>query len=353
MSRFLSTVAKRTEPYVPGEQLNQPDIIKLNTNENPYPPSPKVLAAIQKALDDNSLQRYPSPTADPLRHAIADTYGLTKEQVFVGNGSDEVLAFSFMAFFEPGKTIKFPEISYSFYPVYSKIFNIPFEKVPLNEDFTLPMENFFQSDGGVILPNPNAPTSIYADLDVIEGILQQNRDQVVVIDEAYIDFAGPSAIKLIDRYDNLLVIQTTSKSRALAGLRVGFALGQPELIEGLTRIKDSFNSYTVDRLALAGATAAFQDHAYFSESTKKIIRTRERCVQSLIEMGFDVVPSDANFLFAKPANLDALVLYEQLKERGILVRHFDQEGINNYLRITIGTDEQMEVLVEALKQLIK
>ena len=353
MSRFLSTVAKRTEPYVPGEQLNQPDIIKLNTNENPYPPSPKVLAAIQKALDDNSLQRYPSPTADPLRHAIADTYGLTKEQVFVGNGSDEVLAFSFMAFFEPGKTIKFPEISYSFYPVYSKIFNIPFEKVPLNEDFTLPMENFFQSDGGVILPNPNAPTSIYADLDVIEGILQQNRDQVVVIDEAYIDFAGPSAIKLIDRYDNLLVIQTTSKSRALAGLRVGFALGQPELIEGLTRIKDSFNSYTVDRLALAGATAAFQDHAYFSESTKKIIRTRERCVQSLREMGFDVVPSDANFLFAKPANLDALVLYEQLKERGILVRHFDQEGINNYLRITIGTDEQMEVLVEALKQLIK
>lgn len=353
MSRFLSTVAKRTEPYVPGEQLNQPDIIKLNTNENPYPPSPKVLAAIQKALDDNSLQRYPSPTADPLRHAIADTYGLTKEQVFVGNGSDEVLAFSFMAFFEPGKTIKFPEISYSFYPVYSKIFNIPFEKVPLNEDFTLPMEKFFQSDGGVILPNPNAPTSIYADLDVIEGILQQNRDQVVVIDEAYIDFAGPSAIKLIDRYDNLLVIQTTSKSRALAGLRVGFALGQPELIEGLTRIKDSFNSYTVDRLALAGATAAFQDHAYFSESTKKIIRTRERCVQSLREMGFDVVPSDANFLFAKPANLDALVLYEQLKERGILVRHFDQEGINNYLRITIGTDEQMEVLVEALKQLIK
>ncbi|WP_342536007.1 histidinol-phosphate transaminase [Sporosarcina sp. FSL K6-3508] len=353
MSRFLSTVAKRTEPYVPGEQLNQPDIIKLNTNENPYPPSPKVLAAIQKALDDNSLQRYPSPTADPLRHTIADTYGLTKEQVFVGNGSDEVLAFSFMAFFEPRKTIKFPEISYSFYPVYSKIFNIPFEKVPLNEDFTLPMENFFQSDGGVILPNPNAPTSIYADLDVIEGILQQNRDQVVVIDEAYIDFAGPSAIKLIDRYDNLLVIQTTSKSRALAGLRVGFALGQPELIEGLTRIKDSFNSYTVDRLAMAGATAAFQDHAYFSESTKKIIRTRERCVQSLREMGFDVVPSDANFLFAKPANLDALVLYEQLKERGILVRHFDQEGINNYLRITIGTDEQMEVLVEALKQLIK
>ncbi|EGQ21786.1 histidinol-phosphate transaminase [Sporosarcina newyorkensis 2681] len=353
MSRFLSTVAKRTEPYVPGEQLNQPDIIKLNTNENPYPPSPKVLAAIQEALDDNSLQRYPSPTADPLRHAIADTYGLTKEQVFVGNGSDEVLAFSFMAFFEPGQTIKFPEISYSFYPVYSKIFDIPFEKVPLNEDFTLPIEQFSHSDGGVILPNPNAPTSIYADLDMIEEILQQNRDQVVIIDEAYIDFAGPSAITLIDRYDNLLVIQTTSKSRALAGLRVGFALGQPELIAGLTRIKDSFNSYTVDRLAMAGATAAFQDHEYFLESTKKIIRTRERCVESLRELEFDVLPSDANFLFAKPANQDAQVLYEQLKDRGILVRHFDQAGINNYLRITIGTDEQMEVLMEALKQLIK
>ena len=256
MSRFLSTVARRTEPYVPGEQLNQPDIIKLNTNENPYPPSPKVLEAIHEELNGNTLQRYPSPTVDPLRHAIAETYGLKKENVFVGNGSDEVLAFSFMAFFEPGKTIKFPEISYSFYPVYSKLFNIPFEKVALNADFTLQKKQFYNSQGGVVIPNPNAPTSIYAKLDVIEDILQNNRDQIVIIDEAYIDFAGPSAMKLINRYDNLLVIQTTSKSRALAGLRVGFALGQPELIAGLTRIKDSFNSYTIDRLAMAGATAA-------------------------------------------------------------------------------------------------
>ncbi|WP_153721868.1 histidinol-phosphate transaminase [Sporosarcina cascadiensis] len=353
MSRFLSTVARRTEPYIPGEQLNQPDIIKLNTNENPYPPSPKVLTAIQSALEANTLQRYPSPTADPLRHAIADTYGLSAEQVFVGNGSDEVLAFSFMAFFEPGKTIRFPEISYSFYPVYSKIFDISFEKVPLNEDFTLPAEKFYGSQGGVILPNPNAPTSLYAELDVIEAILKENPDQVVIIDEAYIDFAGPSAMKLIDRYANLLVIQTTSKSRALAGLRVGFALGQPDLIAGLTRIKDSFNSYTIDRLAMAGAIAAFRDHAYFSESTKKIIRTRESSAQMLKEIGFDVLPSDANFLFAKSVKHDAKVLYEQLKERGILVRHFDQAGIRDYLRITIGTDEQMELLFRVLKDLNK
>ncbi|PIC62896.1 histidinol-phosphate transaminase [Sporosarcina sp. P13] len=353
MSRFLSTVARRTEPYVPGEQLNQPDIIKLNTNENPYPPSPKVVEAIQATLDDNTLQRYPSPTVDPLRHAIAKTYGLTKDNVFVGNGSDEVLAFAFMAFFEPGKMIKFPEISYSFYPVYSKIFDISYEQVPLNKDFTLAKEKFFGSEGGVILPNPNAPTSIYEELDGIEEILQQNPDQVVIIDEAYIDFAGPSAMKLIDRYDNLLVIQTTSKSRALAGLRVGFALGQPELIAGLTRIKDSFNSYTIDRLAMAGATAAFEDHAYFSESTKKIIRTREHTVESLKQLGFEVLPSDANFVFAKPINQDAKMLYEQLKTRGILVRHFDSELISDYLRITIGTDEQMGVLFKVLKQLDK
>lgn len=353
MSRFLSTVARRTEPYVPGEQLNQPDIIKLNTNENPYPPSPKVIEAIQAALADNTLQLYPSPTADPLREAIATTYGLKKENVFVGNGSDEVLAFAFQAFFEPGKKIRFPEISYSFYPVYAKIFDISFEKVPLNEDFTLATEAFFDSEGGVILPNPNAPTSIYEPLDGIEKILQQNPDQIVIIDEAYVDFAGPSAVKLIDRYDNLLVIQTTSKSRALAGLRVGLALGQPELIAGLLRIKDSFNSYPIDRLAMAGATAAFTDHAYFSECTKKIIRTRERTVQSLKQFGFDVLPSDANFVFAKPLKQDAKTLYEALKQRSILVRHFDSELIKEYLRITIGTDEQMESLYRELKEISK
>lgn len=351
MSRFLSTLAKRTEPYIPGEQLNQPDIIKLNTNENPYPPSPDVLEAIKKETDANALQRYPSPTSDPLRHAIAETYGLSMDEVFVGNGSDEVLAFSFMAFFEPGQKIRFPEISYSFYPVYAKIFNISHEKIALNEDFTLPAEKFFHSEGGVILPNPNAPTSLYAELDVIEEILQNNRDQVVIIDEAYIDFAGPSAAKLIGQYDNLLVIQTTSKSRALAGLRVGFALGNKELIDGLTRIKDSFNSYTIDRLAMAGATAAFRDHAYFSESTKKIIRTRERTIQRLGELDFDVLPSRANFVFAKPLKQNAKSLYELLKERGILVRHFDQEGIRDYLRITIGTDEQMDVLLGLLEKL--
>lgn len=351
MSRLLSTAARRTEPYIPGEQLNQPDIIKLNTNENPYPPSPEVLSAIEKTLQSNTLQLYPAPAADGLRQAIAETYEVEKEQVFAGNGSDEVLALAFMTFFEPGKTIRFPEITYSFYPVYAKLFNIPFEKMALADDFTLRKEDFFQSEGGVILPNPNAPTSIYAPLEAIEEIAANNRDQAVIIDEAYIDFAGRSAVELINQYDNLLVIQTTSKSRSLAGLRVGFAIGNKELIAGLTRVKDSFNSYPLDRLALAGAEAAFRDHAYFEQCTQKIIRTREQTAQALTELQFEVLPSHANFLFAKPLQHDAKTLYRQLKARGILVRHFDQPAVRDYLRITIGTDEQMSILLQALRQL--
>ncbi|EMR07727.1 Histidinol-phosphate aminotransferase [Bhargavaea cecembensis DSE10] len=351
MSRFWSEMARRTEPYVPGEQLNRTDIIKLNTNENPYPPAPGVTEAIREAAQ--GLRLYPSPTADSLRQAIAETEGLKPEQVFTANGSDEVLAFSFMAFFNPGKAIRFPDITYSFYPVYSNLFGVPFEEVPLRDDFTLDTEAFSEADGGVILPNPNAPTGIYEPLDGIRRILQGNPDRVVIIDEAYIDFAGPSAATLISEFDNLLVVRTTSKSRSLAGLRVGYALGQPELIEGLVRIKDSFNSYTTDRLAQAGAEAAFRDAAYFEETTAKIIATRGRSVMRLAELGFTVLPSSANFLFCTYPEADAGVLYADLKSRNILVRHFGKPRIKDYLRITVGTEEEMDKLFRALEEILE
>ncbi|BAQ11883.1 histidinol-phosphate aminotransferase [Bacillus sp. OxB-1] len=351
MTKYWSSMVKRTDPYVPGEQINQKDIIKLNTNENPYPPSPKVLAAIQAEMQQ-TLQLYPSPTADGLREAIANQNGISKEEVFVGNGSDEVLAFSFMAFFEPGKVIRFPDISYSFYPVYAKIFDISYDEVPVNDDFTLPIEQFYGAEGGVILPNPNAPTSLYAELEDIERIVKNNPDHVVIIDEAYIDFATESAVALIRKYDNLLVVQTTSKSRSLAGLRVGLAMGNPSLIEALIRIKDSFNSYTIDRLAMAGATAAFEDVTYFEETVGKIVATREKTARALGQLGFTILPSQANFVFARHETAAAETLYNQLKEAGILVRYFNKPQIDNYLRITIGTDAQMEKLLETLKQLV-
>lgn len=275
------------------------------------------------------------------------------EEVFVGNGSDEVLAFSFMAFFQPGKTIRFPSITYSFYPVYSKLFDIPFEQVALNEDFTIAAETFFGSEGGVILPNPNAPTSIYEELGTIERIIKNNPHTVVIIDEAYIDFAGSSAVELIGKYDNLLVIQTTSKSRSLAGMRVGYAIGNSNLIEALTRIKDSFNSYTVDRLAMVAATASFEDKAYLLEVVGKIKATREWTITALERLGFIVLPSSANFVFAAHPSIQAAELYEYLKNTGILVRYFNTPLIDNYLRISIGTDEQMRLLSDKISEYVK
>src|SRR5690625_2310071 len=350
MTKFWSSMAKRAEPYVPGLQVNKPNIIKLNTNENAYPPSPNVLRAIQAEAEGN-LQLYPSPTADDLRTSIGSVYNLEADQVFVGNGSDEVLAFSFMAFFEPGKRIRYPNITYSFYPVYAKLFDISYEEIPVNDDFTLPVEKLFNSEGGVILPNPNAPTSIYLGLEHVEAILKNNSDQVVIIDEAYVDFAIESAASLINKYDNLLVIQTTSKSRSLAGLRVGFALGNESLIQALIRMKDSFNSYTIDRLALVGAKAAFDDVDYFKEVTNQIIATRKNVTKQMEELGFTVLPSQANFIFATHEEYDAQFLYERLSEANILVRYFDQPLIDNYLRITIGTDKDMEQLFKKLQQI--
>lgn len=341
----------RTEPYVPGEQIEAKDLLKLNTNENPYPPAPKVMEAIQAELN-RKLQRYPSPTVDSLREKIANFYRLDSEQIFVGNGSDEILAFSFMAFFEPGKVIRFPNISYSFYPVYAKLFDVPYEEVPLNRDFSLAVDKFFQADGGVIFPNPNAPTSIYLDLNNIADIVENNPNCVVIIDEAYIDFAKESAVSLVNKHDNLLVVQTMSKSRSLAGLRVGFALGHPELIEALNRVKNSFNSYTLDRLAIAGAEAAIMDVDYFNETTNKIVKTREWVVEDLKKIGFTLLPSDTNFLFVQHYKMGAYTIYTKLKEQNILVRHFNKALIDNYLRITVGTDDDMKLLINKLKSIL-
>nr|WP_285844995.1 histidinol-phosphate transaminase [Oceanobacillus profundus] len=344
-------MAKRCTPYIPGEQINRANVIKLNTNENPYGPSPKVIQAIQKE-SEQTLNLYPSPTTDKLREVIAALNSLSKENVFVGNGSDEVLAFSFMAFFDSNKAIRYPAISYSFYPVYAKLFGIPAEEIALQDDFTIPIEDFYQSDGGVIFPNPNAPTSIYMEIDTVKKILDNNPEQVVIVDEAYIDFAAESAVSLINSYENLLVIQTMSKSRSLAGLRVGFALGHPNLIEGLTRIKDSVNSYTVDRLAIAGAEAAMADVSYFNETTEKIIRTREWTIVEMEKRGFTVLPSQTNFIFATHPNKDAGELYTALKEKDILIRYFKVPMIDNHVRVTIGTDEQMAQFFKMLDTIL-
>src|SRR5699024_9694010 len=283
---------------------------------------------------------------------IGKNFNLKRDNVFVGNGSDEVLAFSFMAFFERGSTIKYPSITYSFYPVYANLFNVSVDEVELEEDFSINPKNFYNAPGGIIFPNPNAPTSLYLKIEAVELILKNNPNNVVIVDEAYVDFATESAARLIDSYDNLLIIQTLSKSRALAGLRVGFALGQPHLIEALIRMKDSFNSYPVDRLALVGGEAAIRDNIYFREITNKIIKTRETTITEMTSLGFEVLPSQANFIFTKHPKHRGKKLYEQLKEANILVRHFNHAFIDEYLRITIGTDEEMKRLIKFLKEIL-
>ncbi|MEI3604120.1 histidinol-phosphate transaminase [Pseudogracilibacillus sp. SE30717A] len=351
MNSLWSSMAKRAEPYIPGEQLNKNNILKLNTNENPYPPSPKVIEAITEEVGRN-LRLYPSPTMETLRQSIGTYYGLKMENVFIGNGSDEVLAFSFMAFFEPEKEILFPNITYSFYPVYAKLFDIPYKEVKLKDDFSLDIKQFFNSKGGVIFPNPNAPTSIYLPLEHVETIVKNNPNKAVIVDEAYIDYAPESAVSLVNKYDNLLVIQTMSKSRALAGLRIGFALGNEKLIHALIRIKDSFNSYPVDRLAMAGATAAINDKPYFEETTEKIIKIRGWTTDQLEELGFQVLPSATNFVFASHQGIEAETLYKELRDKDILIRYFGKEPIDNFVRITIGTDEEMQQLIEEIKHIL-
>ncbi|MFX5407300.1 histidinol-phosphate transaminase [Acinetobacter baumannii] len=350
--RFWSPEVRELEPYVPGEQPKIQNLLKLNTNENPYPPSPKVVEAVQAVLHEqaDALRLYPDPDATVLKQAIAKQQNIDISQVFVGNGSDEVLAHIFKAFFLQDEPILYPDITYSFYPVYSQFFGTKTKEIPLNENFEIDVRDYTQPNGGVIITNPNAPTSIALSLAEIEQVLQANPDRVVVIDEAYVDFGAESAVSLINRYENLVVCQTTSKSRSLAGLRVGFAIAQSHLIAALEAVKNSFNSYPIDRFAIAAAVASFEDQAYFEEQCQKVISSREKLVRDLTELGFNVLPSKANFIFATYSQHDAGQLAQKLREQGIIVRYFNKPRINQFLRITVGTDEQNARLVQTLKQ---
>lgn len=351
MKEFWSKRIRDAVPYTPGEQPRDRKFVKLNTNECPYPPSPRVIEAIRAAAGEG-LRLYPDPECTELRSAIAKREGLRSEQVFCSNGSDEALAFAFQAFFDPEKEIVFPRITYSFYPVYTSYFGLECRQVPMNPDFSDPIDLLCGNNGGVVLANPNAPTGIAVGLDTVEKLLRANPDVVVIVDEAYVDFGADSAAGLIDRYPNLLVVQTASKSRSLAGLRVGWAMGNENLIAGLRCVRDSINSYTVDRLAQAGAKAAIEDEDYFQSTRKKVIATRERAAEALKGKGFTVLPSQANFLFARHPAHGGKELLDGLRANGVLVRWWGDPLIKDWLRISIGTDGEMEALMRALDKLI-
>ena len=349
--RFWSPTVRELQPYVPGEQPKIQNLLKLNTNENPYPPSSKVVAAVQAVLENSAdaLRLYPDPDASELKQAIAKQQSVAVDHVFVGNGSDEVLAHIFKAFFIQEQPLLYPDITYSFYPVYSQFFGLKTKVLPLNDDFEIIVDDYKQPNGGILITNPNAPTSIDIGLAAIEEILQANPNSVVVIDEAYVDFGAESAVDLVEKYDNLVVCQTTSKSRSLAGLRVGFAIAQPHLIAALDVVKNSFNSFPIDRFAIAAAVASFEDQAYFRAQDQKVIESREKLVAQLVEIGFKVLPSSANFIFATLASKDACKLATELREQGVIVRYFNKPRINQFLRITVGTDEQNQRLIDTLK----
>ena len=379
MKQYLTSLAKGLDPYIPGEQPKDKKYIKLNTNESPFPPSDRVKTAIHSALDD--LRLYPDPETLMLRQTIAAYYNdklkkthgfngifgeehtlellgnsqaLTEKNIFVGNGSDEVLAFAFPAFFT-GKRIAYPNITYSFYPVYANLFQTETVEVPLSEDFSIDIQDYLtlnQDFAGILIPNPNAPTGRFLPLLDVEKILKANQDRIVLMDEAYIDFGGETAVSLVSRYDNLLVVQTLSKSRSLAGLRVGYAIGNEGLIEGLNRVKNSFNSYTVDRLAMAGAKAAFEEDSYFEMNRDRIIKTRDRITDHLEKMGFTVIPSKANFVFITHKEMKAEQIFLKLREEGILVRYFNKPLIHNYLRVSIGTEKEMNIFLNTLGQIL-
>lgn len=351
MSRFWSARVHALTPYVPGEQPKGRQLVKLNTNECPYGPSPHVLEAVRSAADDG-LRLYPDPQSTRLRESLARLHGLTPDQVFVGNGSDEVLAHAFQALLQQDGPLLFPDITYSFYPVYCGLYGIAFETVPLDEALRIRIEDYRRPCGAIILANPNAPTGTAVPLSAVEQLLRDHPDQPVVVDEAYVDFGGESAIPLIGRYPNLLVVHTLSKSRALAGLRVGAAFGDAALIEALVRVKDSFNSYPLDRLAEAGAVAALEDKAWFQATRGRIMDSRARLERGLATLGFAVLPSAANFLFARHPDRAAGQLFADLRERGILVRHWAKPRIADYLRITVGTDAECDALLAALTEIL-
>ncbi|HTJ92239.1 MAG TPA: histidinol-phosphate transaminase [Pararobbsia sp.] len=355
MSRFWSDIVHRLAPYTPGEQPAVAHPVKLNTNENPYGPSPRVLAALHAELGEQaeSLRRYPDPTSRALREAIARHMGVRIDQVFVGNGSDEVLAHVFQGLLRHTEPILFPDVTYSFYPTYARLFDVQYSTIPLEADFSVSIDAYRRPNGGVLIANPNAPTGRALPLSEIERLLVANPNSVVVVDEAYVDFGAQSAIALVDRYPQLLVVQTLSKSRSLAGMRVGFAIGHPDLIEALTRVKDSFNSYPIDRLAQVSAIAALDDVEWFDKTRHAVIATREALTADLLGLGFDVLPSAANFVFATHRDEDAGALAAALREREIFVRHFRLPRIDQYLRISVGTDAECAALVNALKTLVK
>lgn len=343
---------RKVIPYVPGEQPKETDIIKLNTNENPYPPSPEV-AKVLRAFDADTLRLYPDPASGVLVHAIAEQYGLRDEEVFAGVGSDDVLAMCFMTFFNSASPVLFPDITYSFYDVWADLLRIPYEQIPLDSDFHIVPSDYRRENGGVIFPNPNAPTGSLMPMEHIREIVEANPDSVVIIDEAYIDFGGESALPLIREYPNVVVVQTFSKSRSAAGLRIGYAFADPALIRYLNDVKYSFNSYTLNRLTIEAGAACIRDDAYFRNSCSRIIETRGRTVKALRELGFTVQDSAANFVFASHPAVIGKLLFEYLKSRKIYVRWWDKPRIRNYLRITIGTDEQMDVLIAALKDYLE
>ena len=350
MKEFWSGRIREMTPYVPGEQPRGQTFIKLNTNECPYPPSPRALEAVRAAAGD-SLRLYPDPECLELRQTIARRYRLSENQVFMGNGSDEVLAFAFQAFFDPEREIVFPRVSYSFYPVYARYFGLRYRQVPMKDDFSVDLDAMMRENGGVVIPNPNAPTGMALPLERIEALLRANPEAVVIVDEAYVDFGADSAVPLIRDYPNLLVVQTASKSRALAGLRVGWALGSSNLIDGLRCVRDCINSYTVDRVAAAGLKGAMEDEGYFQSVRGRVMATRDRTAQRLAELGFSVLPSRANFLFVSRPGVSGEALQAGLRERGILVRRWDDPLIADWLRITVGTDGDMDALLAALAEL--
>lgn len=351
MREWESNVRK-VVPYVPGEQPKDQRAIKLNTNENPYPPSPMVEEALRE-LAAEPMRRYPDSAAQQLVDAIAKEQGVKPEQIFVGVGSDDVLALAFLTFFNSGKPILFPDITYSFYDVWADLFRIPYECPPLNDRFEIVKEDYYRENGGVIFPNPNAPTGVLMPLAEVEAILAHNRKVIVIVDEAYIDFGGSSAVSLLEKYDNLLVVQTFSKSRSMAGMRIGYAVGNADLIRCLNDVKYSFNSYSMNQTAITLGTAAALDHTYFEKTRQKIIATRERTKKEMAALGFRFADSQANFLFVTHESARAEELLEALKETGIYVRYFKRPRIENYLRITIGTDEEMDELLAFLRKYLK
>lgn len=342
---------RKVEPYVPGEQPQEKNIIKLNTNENPYPPSPKVYEA-HKNIDIDRFGLYPDPSASALVRGLEKYYGLEQGQVFVGVGSDDVLSLAFLTFFNSDKPILFPDVTYSFYPVWANVYRIPYECPALDEKFCIRVEDYKKENGGVIIANPNAPTSIGMSLDAIEEIVKANPDVIVIIDEAYVDFGGETALPLLDKYENLLVVRTYSKSRSLAGMRIGFAIGNKALIQAMTDVKESINSYTMTQESIAVGTASLEDEEYFRDNIKKVMDTRAFTKEELEKRNFTVLPSSTNFLFAKHVTVSGEEIFEKLREKKIFVRHFGGERIKEYLRITIGTREQMEQMIQALDQIL-